>query len=217
MVGDREDTELPTNRSSCDVLCRYLKTHPDDPSLHRALRPTPIGAVVNMAATTPARTAPAAVTGAPPRVVTVADVAHFLAAAGTVHAEPAGWAVVDVPANYWIDVDPLTVDGELLGEAAQVRFTPAAYRWDYGDGVSRTTSEGGTSWASLGQEELTETPTSHVFRSTGARTVRVTVAFTAEYRFDGGDWLAVAGEVTAAAPPVPVRVVVERTLLSATG
>ena len=203
--------------ASCDVLCEYLKTHPDDPSLHRDLRATPIGAVVNPVPTTPRRPAAATVTRTPPRIVTVADVARFLATAGTLHAEPDGWAVVDVPANYWIDVEPLFVDGRLLGEAAQVRFTPLTYRWDYGDGTTRTTTDGGASWSSLGQEELTETPTSHVFRSTGARTVRVTVAFTAEYRLGGGEWLPVAGEVTAAAPPIPVRVVVERTLLSATG
>jgi hypothetical protein len=146
--------------------------------------------------------------------VTAQDVAHFLAVAGTMHAEPDGWAVVGVPANYWIDVEPFTVDGVLLGEAAQVRFTPLAYVWDYGDGSGRTTATGGASWRALGQEELTATPTSHVYATTGSRTVRVTVAFAAEYRLGAGDWSAVVGEVTAAAPPVPVRVVVERTLLT---
>jgi hypothetical protein len=149
--------------------------------------------------------------------VTARDVAHFLAAAGIVHAEPDGWAVVGVPANYWIDVEPFTVDGTLLEEAAQVRFTPVAYLWDYGDGGGRTTTTGGSSWDALGQAELTATSTSHVFVTTGSRTVRVTVAFEAQYRLGAGPWSLVAGEVTAAAPPVPVRVVVERTLLTATG
>jgi hypothetical protein len=149
--------------------------------------------------------------------VTAQDVVHFLAAAGTMHAEPDGWAVVGVPANYWIDVQPFTVDGTLLGEAAQVRFTPTAYRWDYGDGAGRTTTTGGSSWAALGQAELTATPTGHAFASSGTRTVRAAVAFEAEYRLGGGAWSAVVGQVTASAPPVPVRVVVERTLLTATG
>jgi hypothetical protein len=48
-------------------------------------------------------------------------------------------------------------------------------------------------------------------------TVRVTVAFEAEYRLGAGAWTLVVGEVTAAAPPVPVRVVRERTLMTATG
>lgn len=204
-------------RSHCDTLCTYLKTHPDDPSLHLAMRPTPGSAVIatppRPAASTPARAA----TRTPARVVTAQDVAHFLAAVGTVHAEPDGWAVVGVPANYWIDVQPFTVDGTLLDEAAQVRFTPTAYRWDYGDGSGRTTTTGGASWSALGQAELTATPTSHAFASTGTRTVRVTVAFAAEYRLGVGVWSAVNGEVTASAPPVPVRVVVERTLLTATG
>jgi hypothetical protein len=149
--------------------------------------------------------------------VTAQDVAQFLAAAGTVNAEPDGWAVVGVPANYWIETDPFIVDGTLLGEAAQVRFTPVAYVWDYGDGTRRTTTTGGSSWQALGQDELTATPTSHVFTTTGVRTVEVTVAFEAEYRLGDGSWTVVVGEVTATAPPVPVRVVLERTLLTATG
>lgn len=174
------------------------------------MRPTPGGAILTMPATpaTPARTTPA-------RTITAQDVAHFLATVGSIRAEPDGWAVVGVPANYWIEVEPFIVDGTLLGNAAQVRFTPVAYVWDYGDGTRRTTTTGGSSWSALGQEELTATPTSHVFRATGSRTVRVTVAFTAQYRLGAGRWTAVAGEVSAAAPAVPVRVVVERTLLTA--
>jgi hypothetical protein len=195
----------------------YLKTHPDDPSLHRMMRPTPGGAVVTMPPTPATATPPRPATSTPARVVTAQDVAHFLATAGAMHAEPDGWAVVGVPANYWIEVQPFTVDGALLGKAAQVRFTPVAYVWDYGDGTGRTTTKGGSSWSALGQAELTATPTSHVFGTTGGRTVRVTVAFHAEYRLGAGPWTTVVGEVTAAAPPVPVRVVVERTLLTATG
>ncbi len=177
------------------------------------------GVITPLAVGTPAAAAQAAAPaqGTPARTITAQDVAHFLAVAGTVHAEPDGWAVVGVPANYWIETEPITVDGELLGGAAQVRFTPVAYRWDYGDGAGRTTTTGGASWQALGQDELTATETSHVFRTTGSRTVTVTIVFAAEYRLGAGTWTAVVGEVTAAAPPVPVKVVVERTLLTATG
>jgi hypothetical protein len=213
----RHNPDSGGGASHCDIVCVYLQTHPDDPSLHLALRGTPDGAVVRIPPRPGTSTPPRPVTSTPAQVVTAQDVAHFLAAAGAVHAEPDGWAVVGVPANYWIDIEPFTVDGTLLDEVAQVRFTPIAYQWDYGDGTGRTTTTGGSSWQALGQAELTATPTSHVFATAGARTIRVTVAFAAEYRLGAGAWAAVVGEVTAIAPPVPVRVVVERTLLTATG
>lgn len=149
------------------------------------------------------------------QVVAIDDVARFLPAAATLHAEPDGWAVVGVPANFWVDVTPVTVDGELLGEAAQVRFTPRGYRFEYGDGGTRTTASAGASWATLGQEELTETATSHLYDDRGDHRAVVTVFYSAEYRFAGGPWIAIDGAVAGQAPPVRELVVVERTVLTA--
>ena len=151
----------------------------------------------------------------PPRAVTIEDVARFLPARGVLHGEPSGWAVVGVPANFWVEVEPMTVTGELLGDVAQVRFTPTLYTFDYGDGTTRTSAEPGSSWRDLGQDELSATPTGHVFRERGDRPVRVTIAYTAEYRVDGGAWIGVAGAVSAAAPGVNTLVVAERTVLTA--
>jgi hypothetical protein len=147
-------------------------------------------------------------------VVTISDLARFLPATAALHAEPDGWAVVGVPANFWADADAATVSGELLDQPAQVRFTPQAYRFDYGDGSSRTAATAGSSWAALGQEELTETPTSHVYRSRGSVRAQVTVVYSAQYRFAGGPWIDVAGAVSGTTPPQRVLVVVERTALT---
>ncbi|MDP9027632.1 MAG: hypothetical protein M3N46_08735 [Actinomycetota bacterium] len=87
--------------------------------------------------------APAA--GTAPAVITITDLARFLPANATLHAEPHGWAVVGVPANFWVDVRAVTVDGSLLGNTAQVRFTPRAYRFTYGDGATRTAGTAGAS------------------------------------------------------------------------
>lgn len=151
------------------------------------------------------------------QVVTIADVAQFLPAVATLHAEPDGWAVVGVPANFWVEVDAVTVDGTLLGEAAEVRFTPRAYQFAYGDGTTRTAGEPGASWAALGQEELTETATSHLYRARGDLEVRVTVVYSAQYRFAGGPWTAVVGAVSGATPPQRELVVIERTALTTPG
>jgi len=152
--------------------------------------------------------------GEPAAVVTIADVARFLPATATLHAEPDGWAVVGVPANFWAESAPITVSGELLGETAEVRFLPEAYRFAYGDGTTRATTSPGASWAVLGQQELTATSTSHVFTARGDVRASVTVVYSAQYRFANGAWTPVAGAVSAATPPRRVLVVVERTALT---
>jgi hypothetical protein len=152
--------------------------------------------------------------GDPATAVTITDLARFLPATAALHSEPDGWAVVGVPANFWADSSAVTVSGELLGETAQVRFTPRAYRFEYGDGTSRATTSAGSSWAALGQEELTETPTGHVYTSRGDRSAAVTVVYSARYRFAAGPWIGVAGAVSGTAPPQRVLVVVERTALT---
>lgn len=148
------------------------------------------------------------------RFVTVTDIARFVPPVGVVHGEPSGWAVVGVPANYRVDVGQAVVAGQIFDVPAEVRFTPRAYTWAYGDGTTRVTTSPGATWAQLGQHELTATPTSHLFRTRGTRAVRVQVAYTAEYRVGDGDWMPVQGIVTATSPAAPVQVVVERTVLT---
>lgn len=150
----------------------------------------------------------------PVRAVTISDLARFLPASAALHGEPDGWAVVGVPANFWADAGAATVSGELLGRTAEVRFAPQAYRFDYGDGSARTSDTAGASWAALGQEELTETPTSHLYRARGAVRAQVTVVYSAQYRFARGPWTAVAGAVSSTTPPQRVLIVVERTALT---
>ena len=149
------------------------------------------------------------------RVVTANEVERFLPVQAVVHSEPRGWAVVGVPANFWVEVAPVTVDGELFDTAVQVRFTPSGYRWDYGDGEVGRTGTAGASWAALGQDELTETPAGHLYAQRGRATVTARVAYTAEYRVGDGQWVAVQGDVVAPAPPLPMLLVTESTVLTA--
>src|SRR3954452_17917279 len=80
--GHRAGGSRATSGVHCDTLCKYLKTHPDDPSLHRALRATPGSAVVTSPPRPPSATPAVAARTTPARVVTAHDVAHFLAAVG---------------------------------------------------------------------------------------------------------------------------------------
>jgi len=102
-----------------------------------------------------------------------------------------------------------------LGSAAQVRFTPVAFHWDFGDGGRLTSGTGGATWADLGVPEFSDTDTSHIYDVRGDVVAGVTVEYRAQYRVGGGSWTAVAGTVAAAAPPLQVAVRHIKTVLVA--
>ncbi len=129
------------------------------------------------------------------QVVTLADIARFRPTAGVQRMEPDGWVVVGLPANFYALVDPQVVPGELLGQPADVRFTPVSWHWDYGDGASATRATKGGTWAGLGLREFDATPTSHVYRSPGDYTVRLSIRYRAEYRIGGGAFVPIAGTI----------------------
>lgn len=138
--------------------------------------------------------------------VTLRDIATFHPAAHTHLAEPAGWAVLDLPANAIADVDAVTRSGTLFGRPVEVRFHPVSYRWAYSDGGTVSSTDPGATWADLGQAEFTATPTSHVYRSKGEHTARLDVVYVAEYRFDGSVWRWIDGTLTIGGTPQPVLV-----------
>ena len=129
------------------------------------------------------------------QVVTLADIARFRPTAGVQRMEPDGWVVVGLPANFYALVDPQVVPGELLGQPADVRFTPVSWHWDYGDGATATRATKGGTWAGLGLREFEATPTSHVYRSPGGYTVRLSIRYRAEYRIGGGAFVPIAGTI----------------------
>lgn len=151
----------------------------------------------------------------PPRprsTVTLSDLASFTPAAPSIRMEPTGWVARGLPANFIADTGVNTSAGSLLGRPAEVRFTPVAYTWDWGDGMTDTFGTPGRSWEDLGLGRFAETETSHVFADRDTVTVRLNVAFTAEYRFDEGSWIAVSGTVAATASS-DVHVVAAKTVL----
>lgn len=129
-------------------------------------------------------------------VVTLADIARFRPAPGVQRMEPDGWVVVGLPANIYSIVGTQIVPGELLGQSADVRFTPVAWQWNYGDGASATLSTKGGTWAALGLREFDATPTSHVYGQAGSYTIRLSIVYRAEYRIAGGPFTPIAGTIT---------------------
>ena len=129
--------------------------------------------------------------------VTIADLVNFAPIVTAHRMEPGGWMVVGLHTNFYIETATQVQDDLLLGSPASVRFTPVAYRWNYGDGTSVRLTDPGASWAQLGLGEFDQTTTSHVFRAPGTFAVDASVDFRADYRFGAaaGAWIPIDGTV----------------------
>lgn len=136
-------------------------------------------------------------TPGPAPTVTLEDLASFSPRADRLSAEPGDWAIAGLAVNPVADDAPASASGELLGLPAEVRFTPVEFLWDHGDGSTLSTSDGGATWAELGQTEFSGTATSHVYGEPGVYTLALSVRFAAEYAVGGGPWTPVAGTLLA--------------------
>lgn len=85
-----------------------------------------------------------------PRVITLSDLASFTPQGVTLSLQPGSWTVVGVETNFIAGAQVHVVGGSLLGRTVKVRFTPASFDWNYGDGSTRTTGDPGASWSALG-------------------------------------------------------------------
>jgi len=145
--------------------------------------------------------------------ITIQDIAAFRPIPGRQQMEPDGWTVAGLDTNFFAITGPHVVNGTLLGRPADVRFTPVAYHWAYGDGSSATKATKGGTWASLGIAEFDPTPTSHVYEQLGDYTITLSITFAAEYRFAGGPWRPVVGTITLPANDLHLRVGTAKTVL----
>ncbi|QKJ19629.1 PKD domain-containing protein [Microbacterium hominis] len=144
--------------------------------------------------------------------VTIEDLVSFRPAAPTLTGEPGGFGVVGMPTNLVASAQTQFLSGTLLGRDVTVRFTPAGYVFDHGDGTSSRTTTGGASWESLGQAQFTPTATAHTYRARGTYPVTVAVQYAAAVDFGTG-WRPVDGFVTTPGAAYGVRVVEVRTAL----
>jgi hypothetical protein len=156
---------------------------------------------------------PSAAACAETPAVHLSDLISFHPKAPTIAMEPNGWAVVNLDANFVGNVSVDVQSGALLGTQAQVRFTPGRFTWNYGDGSTRTSADGGATWAQLHVPEFSPTSTSHVFHSTGTFSVSATVTYTAEYRFADQPWQSISGSLQTPAHAFTVVVGDAKTVL----
>lgn len=148
-----------------------------------------------------------------PRIITLTDLASFTPQGVSLSLQPGAWTVVGVETNFIAGAVTHEVGGTLLGRSAEVRFTPASYEWNYGDGTTRSTADAGASWSALGLKEFSRTSTSHKYLIPASYTPSVTVYYSVEYRWGGGVWQSIAGRIPATASASTVTVFTADTVL----
>ncbi|PRA80068.1 hypothetical protein [Microbacterium sp. MYb66] len=146
--------------------------------------------------------------------LTITDLAQFAPSPTTTTAEPSNAGVAGMPSNFVAPASVQTRSGDLFGRPVAVRFTPAGFDFDYGDGTSATTRSGGQTWAALGQAPFTPTPTSHSYRGRGIYAAHVTVRYTAEVDIGGG-WFPISGELSIVGAAQQIRIFEAHTALVA--
>lgn len=161
---------------------------------------------------------PAAPATTPPAVgtptITISDLARFAPASVLATAEPGNVGIAGMPTNFTAAATPQIQGGELFGVPLRVRFVPAGYDYDYGDGSSATLTTPGQTWEALAQAQFTPTPTSHVYREPGAYPARVDIRYTAQVDLGGG-WIDVPGQLTTSGATQEIRILEARTALVA--
>lgn len=123
----------------------------------------------------------------------LSDLASFSPSGSVIVVEPGWWSLPRVPTNIYTRASDQTQPGELLGWPIEVRFTPRAFNWSYGDGVTRRTPSPGGSW---GAEQFTVTTTSHTYRSPGDYSVSLSVEYAVSYRFPGQAFVSIPGTIS---------------------
>lgn len=146
--------------------------------------------------------------------ITITDLARFAPAGTALSGEPDNLGVAGLPTNFVASASTQTQTGDLFGFPIRVRFTPATYSFHYGDGATASGSDGGTSWASLGQAQFTPTDTSHTYAERGTYDARVDVAYTAEIDLGGG-WFSIPGQLNTTGPAQEIRIFEAHTALVA--
>lgn len=143
---------------------------------------------------------------------TLSDVASFAPPAAPLFSEPDGIGIVGLPLNIVAAGGAHVEEGELFDLPVTVRFRPAGYTFDYGDGTTRESPTGGRSWSALGLAQFAPTGTSHIYTRRGTFTVRAAVSYAAEVDFGTG-WIAVPGLLVIPSGSSTVEILEARTAL----
>lgn len=148
------------------------------------------------------------------RQPTLNDLVSFAPAPLALLDEPGGVGLVGLPVNFVVGIRTHEQSGVLFDRAVTVRFTPDTVVFAYGDGTTRATADGGSTWGALGLPAFGATETSHAYRTRGSYVASASVRYTAAVDFGGG-WRSVPGTLDIATGSTTVEVFEVRTALVA--
>ena len=152
--------------------------------------------------------AAAAVPGAAVPVLTAEQFRRLPLPAGDVRIQPGnGRTLVNVPTNVYVVARVAVIPTTVIGRQVQVRATPTAYDWTFGDGQHLHTADPGAPDPDL-------RPT-HTYRAPGTQRLALTTTYRGEYSVDGGPWLPVDGTAAVVSPSQDLLVVAARSELVA--
>lgn len=112
---------------------------------------------------------------------------------------PNGRTLVNFDTNFFTVREPFTRTVTLLGQAVELRITPAQFTWRFGDGTDTTTTTPGAAYPDL--------QVTHDYQRTGDYAPSVDTTYSAEWRLAGGAWQPVPGTVTIAGESVALTAV----------
>ncbi len=132
--------------------------------------------------------------------LTLAEVRRLPLPAGTSTVQPPGGRVlIHEPTNVYSTTAPIIMVTTIIGLPVQIRVTPTAYAWDFGDGttIGPTPDPGGP------YPTLTN---AHTYTRPGTFSITMTTYYAAEYSVDNGEFEPITGQTSVTGTPVTVQV-----------
>ncbi|GAB2680823.1 PKD domain-containing protein [Thalassiella azotivora] len=142
-------------------------------------------------------------------VMTLEDFQRLPLPAGQPNVQPPnGYTLINIETNVYARAEPTTLDTTLLGIPVQVRATPVAFHWDFGDGQTfGPHADAGDPYPAL---RITNT-----YAEPGTYDITLTTHYTGEYSVAGGPFLPIPGQAQVTSAPVQVEALAGRNQLVA--
>jgi len=116
----------------------------------------------------------------------------------TLHIQPDGETLVNVPTIFWVDAQPFETSIDLLGREIEIEATPETFTWVHGDGTMQTTDHPGKPYPS---EDIT-----HRYWQPDELSARVDTTYSVRFSIDGGGWTDLGEPLIAAGPATVIDV-----------
>ncbi|GAA0197861.1 hypothetical protein GCM10009526_20660 [Glutamicibacter creatinolyticus] len=120
------------------------------------------------------------------------------------NSDPQNFSLRNGHAHFWAIANTQTFETEINGTSVEVRAIPIEWRWNYGDGSTRSFDYPGN--AAPEHTLHHQTPTSHSYDKTGFFDVNLMTLYRGEFRAAGGPWEPIPGQAAVPSEPMPMDV-----------